>query len=145
MKLAIGCDHAALELKNNVIIYLKENKYDVIDVGTYTEESTSYPIYAHKVCEEVQNINVDYGILICGTGIGMSIAANKHKGIRAVACSDAFSAKASKQHNDSNVLCFGARVVGKGLAFEIVDAFLNSKYEGGRHQKRVDMLIELDK
>ncbi|MBI9010309.1 MAG: ribose 5-phosphate isomerase B [Tenericutes bacterium] len=144
MKIAIGCDHVAVELKNDVIQHLKKRDFEVIDCGTYTEERTNYPEFAHKVCEKIQNNEVKYGVLICGTGIGMSIAANKHSGIRAVACSDTFSAKASKQHNDSNVLCFGARVVGKELAFDIVDSFLNAEYQGGRHQIRIDMLNELD-
>lgn len=144
MKIAIGCDHVAVELKQQVIEHLKSNNYEVINVGADTNERTHYPIYADKVSKLVQNQSVDYGILICGTGVGMSIAANKHKGIRAVVCSDTFSAKASKQHNNSNVLCFGARVVGPNLAFDIVDSFLNSSYEGGRHQVRVDMLDKLD-
>ncbi|XMB72893.1 ribose 5-phosphate isomerase B [Mycoplasmatota bacterium WC30] len=144
MKIAIGCDHVAVTLKNEVIEHLKKNNYDVVDVGTYTEERAHYPVYAAKVSVMVQNKEADYGILICGTGVGMSIAANKHKGIRAVVCSDTFSAKASKQHNDSNVLCFGARVVGNELAFDIVDSFLNAEYQGERHQIRVDMLNDLD-
>ena len=144
MKIAIGCDHAALTLKNEVIEHLKKNNYDVTDVGTFTEESTHYPIYASKVSAMVQNKEADFGILICGTGVGMGIAANKHKDIRAVVCSDTFSARASKQHNDSNILCFGARVVGSELAFDIVDSFLNAEYQGGRHQIRVDMLNNIE-
>jgi ribose 5-phosphate isomerase B len=145
MKIAIGCDHVAVELKKDVIEHLKENNFEIIDCGTYTEERAHYPEFAHKVCEKIQTNEVEYGVLICGTGVGMSIAANKHSGIRAVVCSDTFSAKASKQHNDSNVLCFGARVVGKELAFDIVDSFFNAEYQGGRHQIRIDMLNELDK
>ncbi len=144
MNIAIGCDHAAFELKNAVIEHLKELEIEVIDVGTYSNERTDYPIYADKVSNLVESKEVRYGILICGTGVGMSIAANKHKGIRAVVCSEPYSAAASKRHNQANVLCFGARVVGTGLAFDIVDSFLEAKYEGGRHQKRVDMLNALD-
>ena len=144
MNRAIGWDHAAFELKNAVIEHLKELEIEVIDVGTYSNERTDYPIYADKVSKLVQSKEVRHGILICGTGIGMSIAANKHRGIRAVACSEPYSAAASRRHNQANVLCFGARVVGTGLAFDIVDSFLEAKYEGGRHQKRVDMLNALD-
>jgi ribose 5-phosphate isomerase B len=145
MKIAIGCDHVALELKNLVIEHLKANNHEVLDVGPYTSERTHYPIYAHKVCEAILNKEADEGILICGTGVGMSIAANKHKGIRAVVCSDTFSPRLSKQHNNSNIVCFGARVVGYELAFDIVDNFINATYEGGRHQERVEMLEKLDK
>ncbi|MGE4571809.1 MAG: ribose 5-phosphate isomerase B [Candidatus Izemoplasmatales bacterium] len=144
MKIAIGSDHTAVDLKSDIIDYLKSLNIDVIDCGPQSKERTHYPIYAHEVSTLVQDQKVDYGILICGTGVGMSIAANKHKGIRAVVCSDTFSAKASKQHNDSNVLCFGARVVGTELAKDIVESFLKASYEGGRHQQRVDMLNELD-
>lgn len=144
MKIAIGSDHTAIDLKNEIKNYLNSLKIEVIDVGPNTSERTHYPIYAHEVCELIQQNVVDYGVLICGTGIGMSIAANKHKGIRAVACSDTFSAKASKQHNDSNVVCFGSRVVGPGLAKDIVASFLNASYEGGRHQTRVDMFSKLE-
>ncbi|PKK95503.1 MAG: ribose 5-phosphate isomerase B [Tenericutes bacterium HGW-Tenericutes-5] len=141
MKIAIGSDHTAVDLKKEIIEFLNtKNNIEVIDLGPSSKERTDYPLYAHDVCTLIQQKQVDYGILICGTGVGMSIAANKHLGIRAVVCSDTFSAKASKQHNDSNVLCFGARVVGSELAKDIVDSFLNAEYEGGRHQKRVDML-----
>lgn len=144
MKIAIGSDHTAVDLKSDIIDFLNEQGYEVVDVGPTSKERTHYPIYAHEVCQLIQNKEVSYGVLICGTGIGMSIAANKHKGIRAVACSDTFSAKASKQHNDSNVVCFGARVVGNELAKDIVASFLNAEYEGGRHQQRVDMLTDLE-
>ncbi len=145
MKIAIGSDHTAVDLKSEIIDFLNSKNIEVIDCGPVTKERTHYPIFAHKVCELIQEEKVDYGVLICGTGVGMSIAANKHKGIRAVVCSDTFSAKASKQHNDSNVVCFGARVVGNELAKDIVDSFLNATYEGGRHQQRVDMLNDLEK
>lgn len=142
MRIAIGSDHTAVDLKKEIIDFLDTKNIEVIDLGPSSKERTDYPLYAHEVCKLVQQNSVDYGILICGTGVGMSIAANKHKGIRAVVCSDTFTAKASKQHNDSNVLCFGARVVGTELAKDIVDSFLNAEYEGGRHQNRVDMLDE---
>lgn len=144
MKIVIGSDHVAVELKQKVIDHLHKLNIETMDVGPHSTERTHYPIYAKEVCNVVQNKEADYGILICGTGVGMSIAANKHEGIRAVVCSDTFSAKASKQHNDANVLCFGARVVGDELAYDIVDSFLNNTYEGGRHQIRVDMLAKLD-
>jgi ribose 5-phosphate isomerase B len=144
MIIAIGCDHTALSLKDEVIQHLETLGHEVIDKGTYSKDRTHYPKYADLVCKSIQNSESQQGILICGTGVGMSIAANKHKDIRAVVCSEPYSAKASKQHNDSNVLCFGARVVGVELAKEIVDAFLNAEYDGGRHQTRVDMLNKLD-
>ena len=143
-KLVIGCDHAAVELKNKVIAYLQEKGYEMDDVGTYTTASCNYPEIAHAACVKIQNGEAPLGILICGTGIGMSMAANKHRGIRAACCSDTFSAAATRTHNDANVLCFGARVVGEGVALELVDAFLNAQYEGGRHQARVDMLTALE-
>ncbi len=144
MKVAIGSDHVGFSLKEIVIDYLKSTKIDIIDVGANSADRTDYPIYAKKVANLVRNKEVEYGILICGTGVGMSIAANKHKGIRAVVCSEPYSAAASKRHNDANILCFGARVVGTELAFNIVDSFLEANYEGGRHQKRIEMLDVID-
>lgn len=144
MKISIGCDHTALGLKEEIKTHLELLGHEVIDKGTYSQERTHYPEFADLVSKSVQTSESEEGILICGTGVGMSIAANKHKDIRAVVCSEPYSAKASKQHNDSNVLCFGARVVGVELAKEIVDAFLNANYDGGRHQTRVDMLNKLD-
>ncbi|MBR0442842.1 MAG: ribose 5-phosphate isomerase B [Clostridia bacterium] len=143
-KLVIGCDHAAIELKNKVIAHVQSQGYEVTDVGTYTTDSCNYPEIAHAACVKIQNGEMPLGILICGTGIGMSMAANKHRGIRAACCSDTFSAAATRTHNDANVLCFGARVVGEGVALELVDAFLKASYEGGRHQARVDMLTALE-
>ena len=143
-KLVIGCDHAAVELKNLVREHLVERGFDVEDVGTYTSDSCNYPDYAHKLCEKIQSGEREMGILICGTGIGMSMAANKHKGIRAACCSDTFSARLTRLHNDANVLCFGARVVGMGLAFDLVDAFVDAGFEGGKHQTRVDMITAIE-
>ena len=144
-KIAIGCDHAAVELKKKVIAHLEERGHEVVDVGTHTSDSCDYPVFAHAVCKKIQDKEVDLGFLVCGTGIGMSIAANKHKGIRAAACSDTFSARLTRTHNDTNVLCFGERVVGAGLAMELVDAFLDATFEGGKHQRRVDMITAIER
>lgn len=143
-KIAIACDHAALDLKGEIIKYLEANGVEYVDYGTYTQDSCNYPDYAEKVCTAVYNGVQDMGILVCGTGIGMSMAANKCKGIRAALCSDTFSAKFTRLHNDANVLCMGARVLGVGLALEIVDMFINTEFEGGRHQLRVDMITALE-
>lgn len=142
--IAIACDHAALDLKGEVIKYLEENGVEYIDYGTYTPDSCNYPDYAEKVCDAVYSGQKELGILICGTGIGMSMAANKCRGIRAALCSDTYSAKFTRLHNDANVLCMGARVLGSGLALEIVDTFINTEFEGGRHQLRVDMITALE-
>ena len=145
-KLVIGCDHAAPELKAIVRDHLIERGFEVIDVGTHTTDSCNYPDYAHALCKKIQSGECDLGILICGTGIGMSMAANKHKGIRAACCSDTFSARLTREHNDANVLCFGERVVGAGLALDLVDAFLDAEYlNNGNHVTRVAMLADLEK
>ena len=136
----IGCDHGGYELKLAVIRHLTENGYTVTDVGTDSTASCNYPDYAHALCKKIKEGVAPLGILICGTGIGMSMCANKHRGIRAALCHDVFSAKATRHHNDANVLCMGARVIGPGLALEIVDAFLSASFDGGRHQARVDAL-----
>ncbi len=143
--IAIGCDHAALDMKKKVISHIQSLGYITVDVGTYTSDSCAYADYAHAACEMVQKGEAVFAILICGTGIGMSMAANKHHGIRAAACSDTFSATATRAHNDANVLCFGARVVGEGLAMQLIEAFLSTEYEGGRHQARVDMLAAIER
>lgn len=140
MRIAIGSDHVGLELKLTIIDYLKELGYNVQDFGAYSSERTDYPVYGVKVAEEVVKGNFDCGIIMCGTGVGISIAANKVKGIRAVVCSEPYSAKLSKEHNDTNILAFGSRVVGSELAKMIVREWLSAEFEGGRHQKRVDML-----
>ena len=139
-RIIIGCDHGGLNLKNKVVEHLKEIGYEVEDLGTYTTESVDYPIYAKKVAHAVADGKYEKGIIICGTGIGVSIVANKVKGIRASLCGDTFSAKATRQHNNSNILCMGERVIGAGLALDIVDIWLTTEYEGGRHQKRIDMM-----
>ncbi|MDD3223436.1 MAG: ribose 5-phosphate isomerase B [Clostridium sp.] len=144
MKIALGSDHAGFSLKNIIIEHLKEKGIELKDFGTFTSDSCDYPDYAYAVAKEVADKNFDCGILVCGTGIGISIAANKVKGIRAAACSDTFSAHACREHNDANIVAMGERVVGPGLAIDIVDTFLNSKFQGGRHQKRVDKIMEIE-
>ena len=142
---SIGSDHAGYELKLKIIGHLRETGWEVLDVGTNSTDSCDYPVYADALCRNIQQGVTRLGILICGTGIGMSMAANKHKGIRAAACSDVFSARLTRQHNDANVLCFGERVVGYGVACDLVDAFLAAEFEGGKHQRRVDQIMTLEK
>lgn len=144
-KIIIGCDHGGFELKNEVIAHLTKRGIEVTDVGTYSAASCNYPDYARAVCQRIQSGEFERGILICGTGIGMSIAANKHNGIRAACCSDTFSARMTRLHNDANILCFGGRVVGTGLACDMVDLFIDTEFEGGRHQARVDLLADIEK
>ena len=143
-KITIGSDHAGYELKLKVITHLKERGIEVIDVGTNSSASCHYPDFAHAVCKNIQDGVTELGILICGTGIGMSMAANKHRGIRAAACSDTFSARLTRMHNNANVLCFGERVVGIGLAIDLVDNFIDADFEGGKHQTRVDMIMAIE-
>lgn len=143
--LAIGCDHGGYDLKEQIKAYLIDRQIKFIDMGCDGPASVDYPEYAHKLCRKIQKGECYRGILVCGTGIGMSMAANKHEGIRAACASDTFSARMTRMHNDANVLCLGGRVVGAGLALDMVELFLNTEYEGGRHQKRVDMVNEFDK
>lgn len=143
-KIVIGCDHGGLELKNEIITHLKKRGIEVSDVGTYTSDSCNYPDYAKLLCAKIQSGEYERGILVCGTGIGMSIAANKHNGIRAACCSDTFSARMTRMHNDANVLCLGGRVVGAGLACDMVDLFVDTEFEGGRHSIRVEMLSDIE-
>ena len=143
--IAIGCDHGAVELKNQMIEHLKKRGIECKDVGTYTSESCDYPVYANKVADLVTSGECELGILMCGTGIGMSMAANKVKGIRAALCSDCFSAQATREHNNANVIAFGARVIGIETAKCIVDAWLNAEFQGGRHATRVDMIMDVEK
>ena len=144
-KIYIGCDSAGYILKGTVIKHLTELGYEVEDLGSYSSESCHYPEYAIKVSKKVQSdLHGSFGILICGTGIGMSMCANKHRGIRAAVCSDTYSAKMTRCHNDANMLCLGARVIGECLAIDIVDAFLSAEYEGGRHAIRVDMMEKIE-
>ena len=144
-KIAIGNDHTAIQLKNIIKAHLTAKGFTVVDVGTNNTESFDYPIAGFYVAKMVANKEADCGILICGTGVGISLAANKVKGIRACVCSEAFSARLSKQHNNTNILCFGARVVGDEVAKMIVDAWLDAEFEGGRHERRVDLIMQIEK
>lgn len=143
--IVIGSDHGGYELKNHIIKYLEDNNIQYNDIGCYSEESVDYPDIAQKLCAEITAGNAERGILICGTGIGISIAANKIDGIRASVCSDEYSARMCRRHNNANVLCMGGRVVGSELALSITDVYLNEKFEGGRHQKRIDKIHALEK
>ena len=142
--IAIGCDHAGVELKDEVINFLREKNIEVTDCGIKSGEKCDYTDMAEKVCGMITSGEAEKGILICGTGIGMSMAANKIKGIRAAVCTEHFSAKYTRLHNDANVLCMGARVVGPGLALELADIFVSTEFEGGRHQRRVDLISKLE-
>lgn len=144
MKIGIGNDHAAVDMKNQVVEYLEGKGYEVVNFGTDTYESCNYPEYGEKVGRTVAAGDVDLGILICGTGVGISLAANKVKGVRAVVCSEPYSAKLSRQHNNTNILAFGARVIGIELAKMIIDEWLSAEFEGGRHQTRVDMITAIE-
>ncbi len=146
MRIGIGNDHSALELKAEIIEFLKEMGHEVVDYGTNSSESCDYPVYGEIVANAVAGGEVDRGILICGTGLGISLAANKVKGIRAAVCSEPFTAKMSREHNDCNILAFGARVVGAELAKMIVDVWVNTEFSGAeRHQKRVSMIMDIEK
>ena len=143
--IVIASDHAGFPLKEEIInTYLKKNNVEFIDAGCYSPERYDYALSAQKACDMVVEGKADKAILICGTGVGISIAANKVKGIRAACCSDYFSAKFTRLHNDANALCIGARVIGAGVAIELVDVFLNTEFEGGRHQTRVDQITAIE-
>lgn len=144
MKIAIGSDHAGFSLKEIIRKHLEEQGYTVLDKGTHDTASCHYPVYAEAVARAVVSGEADRGILVCGTGIGMSMAANKVRGVRAAALSDCFTAEATRRHNDANVLCLGERTVGPGLALRLTDIFLQTPFEGGRHQTRVDMMMALE-
>ena len=143
-KIAVACDHGGFRLKGEIIAHLEERGIDYEDFGTFSDESCDYPDYAEAACLAVTDGRCSKAILICGTGIGISIAANKIPGIRAACCSDTFSARFTRLHNDANALCFGGRVVGPGLATDMVDLFLDTEFEGGRHQKRIDKITALE-
>ena len=145
MKIAIGNDHVAVEMKKHITTYLEEKGHEIVNFGTDSQDRCDYPVYGKKVAEAVASGDCKRGILICGTGIGISLAANKVKGIRAAVCSEAYSARLTRQHNDANIIAFGARVVGEATAEMIVDEFLNTEYEGGRHQKRIDMITAIER
>ena len=144
MKIAIGCDHGGLVHKDAIVAHLKERGFEVKDSGIYENHSVDYPDIAVKVCADITSGECERGILVCGTGIGMSLAANKVKGIRAAAVSEHFSAKYTRLHNDSNVLCLGGRVIGIGTALELVDLFVDTEFEGGRHENRVNKVMAIE-
>jgi len=145
MKLAIGCDHGGFELKEEILKFLKTiANIQVSDFGPAGKESVDYPDFGRKVSEAVSKGSVDRGILVCGTGIGMSIVANRYPNVRAALCHDHFTAQMSREHNDANVLCMGERVIGKGVALEIVKTWLDTEFAGGRHQKRLDKITEIE-
>ena len=139
MKVAIGCDHGGIDLKQTVVSVLQELGHEIEDQGCFSEESVDYPTFAEAVCSLVKNGSCELGILVCGTGLGMSMAANRYPEIRAALCGEMFSARMSREHNNANVLCLGARVTGPGLAAEIVRTWMTTDFAGGRHQQRIDM------
>lgn len=144
MRIGIGNDHAAVDMKNEIMAYLESKGYEMVNFGTDSKERFDYPVAGYKVGKAVASGEVDCGICICGTGIGISLAANKVKGVRAATVSESYSARLTKNHNNANIICFGSRVVGVEVAKDIVDAWLNAEYEGGRHQRRIDMLTEIE-
>ena len=143
-KIVIGSDHAGYNLKLKVKAHLEARGIEVLDVGTDSPESCNYTVFANAVCEAVTSGTAPLGILVCGTGIGMSMAANKHPGIRAACCENTFSARMTRMHNDANVLCFGERVVGQGLACDLADVFVDTAFEGGKHATRIAMFDEIE-
>ena len=144
MKIGIGNDHSAVDMKNEIVEYLKEKGHEVVNYGTDGYESCNYPEYGEKVARAVVSGEVEQGILICGTGVGISLAANKVKGIRAAVCSEPLTARLVKEHNNANILAFGARVVGIEMAKMILDSYLEAEFQGGRHQTRVDMIMAIE-
>lgn len=144
MKIAVGCDHGGFNLKNLAKDMLIQQGIEVVDMGTYTTDSVDYPDFAAKVAQAIVGGQAERGILVCGTGIGISIAANKIKGIRAALCHDVFSATMSREHNNANILCMGERVIGLGLAEMIINAWLQTNFQGGRHACRVDKIMDLE-
>ena len=144
MKIGIANDHTALEMKKDIIAYLESKGHEIVDYGTDSTESTDYPIWGEKVANAVASGEVEKGIAICGTGLGISLACNKVNGIRACVCSEPYTAKYSRLHNNCNIICFGARVIGIELAKMIVDEFFETEFEGGRHQRRVDMIMDIE-
>lgn len=144
MKIAVACDHGGLALKNVLLEYLKKNGYEIMDFGTCTAESCDYPDFVLPAAEAVASGECERGILVCSTGIGVSIVANKVKGIRCAHCHDTYSAKYTRLHNDANMLAFGQKIIGDGLMLEIVETFLNTEFEGGRHQRRIDKIKAIE-
>jgi ribose 5-phosphate isomerase B len=144
VRVAFGCDHAGFELKEEIVSLIKELGHEVTDMGTFSKESVDYPDFAQKVARAVQQKECSMGVVICGTGIGVSIAANKVPKIRAALCTDAYMARMSRAHNDANVLALGSRVIGPGLARDIITAFLTTEFEGDRHKRRLDKISSLE-
>lgn len=142
--IGLGSDHGGFALKQEIKKWLDENAIAYKDYGTYSEESCDYPVYAGEVCRAIQSGACEMGILVCGTGVGISMAANKHRGIRAALCADYFSAKYTRLHNDANVICLGGRTIGPGLAIELVDVFLHTGFEGGKHARRVQQVMDFE-
>ena len=140
MKIAIGCDHAAFDEKNSLIAHLENKDFLVKDFGCFSNDSVDYPDYARLVAKEIQNNNYNFGILICGSGIGISIAANRYKGIRAALCTSEFHAEMSRKHNDANIIALGARITPIDEMFSIISKFLDTEFEGGRHQNRIEKI-----
>lgn len=145
MKIGIANDHSAVDMKNEVVAYLESQGHEVVNYGTDSYESTDYPVWGEKVANAVACGEVDRGVAICGTGLGISLAANKVHGIRACVCSEPYTAKYSRLHNNCNVICFGARVIGIELAKMILDEFMNTEFEGGRHERRVDLIMDIER
>ena len=144
MKITIGADHGGYLLKNLIVDHLKNKGHEVQDCGAHTSDSVDYPNFAKEVTSSITGENAELGILVCGSGIGMSMAANKVNGIRAALCFNAYMGRMTRAHNNANVLCLGERVLGSGTALDIVDAFVNTQFEGGRHQRRIDLVTELE-
>ncbi len=144
MKIGIANDHTALEMKKDIIAYLESKGHEIVDYGTNGTESTDYPIWGEKVANAVASGEVEKGIAICGTGLGISLACNKVSGIRACVCSEPYTAKYSRLHNNCNIICFGARVIGIEMAKMIVDEFFETEFEGGRHERRVNMIMDIE-
>ncbi|MDP4121040.1 MAG: ribose 5-phosphate isomerase B [Bacillota bacterium] len=142
--IALGCDHAGFELKEAIKEHLSNKGIEITDFGTYSTESVDYPIFAYKTAKAVASGECEYGILCCGTGIGISIAANKVKGIRAAVCSEEFSAEMTRRHNDANILCLGGRIISKETAIKLVDIFLSTPSESGNHKRRIDLISDIE-
>ena len=145
MKIALACDHGGLNLKGKISAHLRERGYEVVDFGTYTADSCDYPDFALPAAEAVATGKCEKGVIVCSTGIGVSIVANKVPGVRCAHCHDSYCAEYTRLHNDSNVLALGEKVVGEGYALKIVDTFLDTEFEGGRHQRRVDKITAIEK
>ena len=144
MKVAVACDHGGFDIKPEIIAHLESKGYEVVDCGTYSPESTDYPIWGEKAARMVAAGECDFGVLFCGTGFGISLSANKVRGIRAVVCSEPYTARLSRQHNNANMVSFGARVVGIEMAKMILDEFFAAEFMGGRHQRRVDLMMAIE-